>query len=126
MQHLLPITLPDMPVPSARLSRLFLTCQNRVAEILQPVGRKQGVTMLSMSSGHSGYVVPGSQQGSQIGNVILRTSSDLAKCEKQEIELIIRSCLADVSAIEGAEWAGWFLLTDSGMLTEVFHSAPAS
>lgn len=81
--------------------------------------------MLSMSSGPSGYVVPGSQQSSQIGNVILRASSDLAKCEKQEIESIIRHCVADVNAIEGAERAGWFVLTDSGMLTEVFHSAHA-
>ena len=82
--------------------------------------------MLSISSGPSGYVVPGSPQSSQIGNVILRASSDLAKCENQKIESIILHSIADVCAIEGAERAGWFLLTDSGMLTEIFPSAPPS
>jgi PAS domain S-box-containing protein len=115
-----------MPVPSATLSRLFLTLQEPRYRNLANGGKKKGVTMLSMSSGPSGYVVSGSQQSSQIGNVILRASSNLAKCEKQEIESIILHSIADVSAIEGAERAGWFLLTDSGSLTEVFHVDSAS
>jgi PAS domain S-box-containing protein len=82
--------------------------------------------MLSMSSSPSGYVVPRNQKGSHIRNVILRASSDLARCEKHEIESAIRHSLADVCAIEGAEQMGWFLLSDSGVLTEVFHSAPIS
>ena len=82
--------------------------------------------MLSMSSGPSGYVIPRNQKGPHIRKAILRASSDLARCEKHEIESIIRHSLADVSALEGAEQMGWFLLSDSGTLTEVFHSAPAS
>ncbi len=86
--------------------------------------RKQGVTMLSMSSSPSGYVVPQNQKDSLIRDVILHASSDLARCEKHEIESIICHSLAEVSAIEGAEQMGWFLLSDSGLLTEIFHSAP--
>jgi signal transduction histidine kinase len=82
--------------------------------------------MLSMSSGPSGYVIPRNQKGSHVKDVILRASSDLARCEKHEIESIIRHSLADVSAIEGAEQMGWFLLSDSGALTEVFPSSPVS
>jgi PAS domain S-box-containing protein len=82
--------------------------------------------MLSMNSSPSGYVVPQNQKGAYVRDVVLRASSDLAKCEKHEIESTIRHSLADVSAIEGAEQMGWFLLSDSGTLTEVFHSAPVS
>ena len=82
--------------------------------------------MLSMSSGPSGYVVPQNQKGAYVRDVVLRASSDLARCEKHEIESTIRHSFAEVSAIEGAEQMGWFLLSDGGTLTEVFHSAPVS
>ena len=82
--------------------------------------------MLSMSAVSSGDFVSLGQQSSGIGSLIQRTSSNLAKCEKQEIETIIRQSIADVSAIECVEQAGWFLLTDSGVLTEVFHSTHSS
>ena len=82
--------------------------------------------MLSMNSGPLGNVTPLSQQSSEIGSLILRSSSELAKCEKQEIESVIRRSLAELCEIECAEHAGWFLLTDSGWLTEVFHSTPSS
>jgi PAS domain S-box-containing protein len=82
--------------------------------------------MLSMNSAALGNLIPGNQQGSEIGSLILRTSSELAKCEKQDIESIIRQSLAGISAIECAEQAGWFLLSDAGVLTDVFHTDPPS
>jgi PAS domain S-box-containing protein len=82
--------------------------------------------MLSMSEASLGDILRIGQQSSGIGSLILRTSSNLARCEKQEIETIIQQSIADVSAIECAEHAGWFLLADSGILTEVFHSARPS
>jgi PAS domain S-box-containing protein len=86
----------------------------------------KGVTMLSMNSGPLGNVVPINQQGSEIGSLILRTASELAKCEREEIESIVRRSLADASTIECAEQAGWFLLANSGALTDVFHSTASS
>ena len=64
--------------------------------------------MLSMSDASFGDVLRIGQQSSGIGSLILRTSSNLARCEKQEIETIIRQSIADVSAIECVEYAGWF------------------
>ena len=79
--------------------------------------------MLSMSDASLGDFVRLGQQSSGIGSLILRTSSNLARCEKKKIETIIQQSVVDLSAIECVEQAGWFLLTDSGVLTEVFHSA---
>jgi PAS domain S-box-containing protein len=81
--------------------------------------------MLSMSAS-SLQDVTRKQQISEISRLILRTSSELAKCESREIEKIIQQSIADVRAIERAEKAGWFLLTDSGVLTDIFHSAHCS
>jgi PAS domain S-box-containing protein len=81
--------------------------------------------MLSMSASAL-QDVSREQQYSEIGNLILRTSSELAKCESREIEKIIQQSIADVRAIEHADEAGWFLLTDSGALTDIFHSAQCS
>jgi PAS domain S-box-containing protein len=66
------------------------------------------------------------QQSVGVGSVILRTSSDLAKCESLEIEAAIRQSILDVSAIVGADEGGWFLLADSGALADIFRSAPHS
>ena len=88
-------------------------------------GKQTGVTMLSMNSA-LGNVVLGGQQSSEIGSLILRTSSGLAKCEKQDIESIILQSLAGISAIECAEQAGWFLLSAAGALTDLLPTASLS
>jgi len=64
------------------------------------------------------------EQNSAIGSLILRASSDLATCESRDIENLIMQSIAELSAIEHAEHAGWFLLSHSGTLTDIFPSTP--
>jgi len=74
-----------------------------------------------MSSGPQ-YVIHRGSQSSEIGRLLLDTSSDLAECKSEEIEEIIQQSIVAVSAIEHAEQAGWFSLGESGILTDIFHS----
>lgn len=62
------------------------------------------------------------QQSFETRSVILRTSSELAKCESDEIEKISQQAIVDLMQIEGAEQAGWFSLGESGSLREVLSS----
>jgi PAS domain S-box-containing protein len=78
--------------------------------------------MLSMSSGPLEDVIHGVERSAEIARVMLRTSSDLAECKSEEIEDLIQRSIVALSAIEHAEQAGWFLLGESGILTDIFHS----
>jgi PAS domain S-box-containing protein len=81
--------------------------------------------MLSMRSGPQ-YVIRRGSQSSEIGKVMLNTSSNLAECKSEEIEEIIQQSIVALSAIEHAEQAGWFSLGGSGVLTDIFHSLSSS
>ena len=80
--------------------------------------------MLSMSSGPLEDVIHSGERSSEIDRVMLRTSSDLAECKGEEIEDLIQRSLVAVSATQHAEQAGWFLLGESGILTDILHPPP--
>ena len=79
--------------------------------------------MLCVDSGHPQTISDIDRRRPEIDKVILRTSSELAECRKDEIEIIIQRTVNVVSLIEHAEQAGWFFLTESGELLDIFHSA---
>jgi PAS domain S-box-containing protein len=78
--------------------------------------------MLSVNSGPLQQTTKRRQRNAEISRSILRISSQLAACKSEDIEKTIQSALTEVSEIECAEQAGWFLLSELGMLLEVFHS----
>jgi PAS domain S-box-containing protein len=77
--------------------------------------------MISMNSGPL-ELIDKRQQNSEIRKVVLRISSQLAKCEYEEIEDIIRLAIDTVSGIERAEGSGWYTLAGSGILQDLVHS----
>jgi PAS domain S-box-containing protein len=60
-------------------------------------------------------------QSFELGLLISHTSKRLVDCPCEEIEEIIRTAIDSVCSITSAEMAGWFFLSPSGDLTEVFH-----
>jgi PAS domain S-box-containing protein len=60
------------------------------------------------------------QQTSEISSVILRASSDLANCSREEIEEVVQQSIITLSVIEHAEEGGWFSFMESGKLTDIF------
>jgi len=60
-------------------------------------------------------------RSAEINNIVLRTSFELAKCERQDLERVIRQSITEVSATVDAEGGSWVFLSDSGMLKDVFR-----
>ncbi len=81
--------------------------------------------MLSVNPGPIQAVTDSRQRTSAINNAILRISSQLGDCKSEDIDDAVHSALNEVSTIESAAQAGWFLLSDSGKLLETFPSASA-
>ncbi len=61
------------------------------------------------------------QPSFELGHLISQTSRLLADCPCEEIEGIIRDAIDSVCRITSTEMAGWFFLSPSGTLMDVFH-----
>ena len=61
------------------------------------------------------------QPSFELGHLISQTSRLLADCPCEEIEGIIRDAVDSVCSITSTEMAGWFVLSPSGTLMDVFH-----
>jgi len=81
-----------------------------------------------MLSGQFGYqeLIVGSGDAVEIRDIVLRASLDLARCRQEDIEPIISKTLGNIGSVEQADQAGWYLLNESGMLTDIFPSMPHS
>jgi PAS domain S-box-containing protein len=77
--------------------------------------------MLSIRPVDSHWNFVQDQQSFELDRLILHTSKRLADCPCGEIEEIIRAAIDSVCSITSAEMAGWFFLSPSGDLTDVFH-----
>lgn len=67
-------------------------------------------------------IVETEHSGAEINSIILRASSELAKCESQDIERVIRQSITEVCATVHAEDGNWSFLSDSGTLKDVFRA----
>ena len=67
------------------------------------------------------HVTSNGQPSFEIAREVLRACSELAECKNEDIEKVVWRA---VSEIEHVELAGWFFITESGELTDVFRSTP--
>ena len=79
--------------------------------------------MLSTKPDDSSWNFVKDRRSFELGRLILRTSKRLADCPCDEIEETIHDAVDSVCSITSAEMAGWFFLSASGDLTNVFHSS---
>lgn len=77
--------------------------------------------MLSFESKPQKHMTADKQQSFEIAREVLRACSELAECRSEDIERVVWRAVGE---IEHAELAGWFLLAESGELTNVFSSTP--
>jgi signal transduction histidine kinase len=77
--------------------------------------------MLRIRSDSSPSNFAQNRQISELGRLILYTSKRLAHCPCEEIEEIIHDVVDRVSTITSSEMAGWFFLSPSGDLIDVFN-----
>ena len=78
--------------------------------------------MISVNLGPLEKTIDKQKQTSEIRSAILRTSSQLAECECEEIEDIVQLAIDTVSRIERAEGSGWYTLAGSGTLRDLTRS----
>jgi signal transduction histidine kinase len=84
-------------------------------------GGAKDTYMLRIRPDDSSWNFVHNRQSFELGRLILRTSTRLADCRCEEIEEIIHTAVDSVCSITSAEMTGWFFLSPSGDLTDVFH-----
>lgn len=82
--------------------------------------------MISVNPGPLEKTIDKQKQDAEIRRALLRTSSQLARCESEEIENIARLSIDTLRRIEHAEGSGWYILAGSGMLRDIIHSTHSS
>ena len=77
--------------------------------------------MMSIDFGAPKRSTANGQPSFEIAREVLRACSELAECKSEDIERVVWRAVGE---IEHVELAGWFFITESGELTDVFRSTP--